>query len=146
MTTIPDICNLYCFSLLCCCAAGDIWPVLVRQEDWDLRGGGHVRAANRHDPQGVPHAHGDEQRPEPRVQRGVLCLQEGGMWDLCQAHSLVCLCPWAALPSWASPPWFSLTAHTDECCSHGKGFIGPLFTAVNDVKLRSAFKRLLGFA
>lgn len=60
---------------------------------------------------------------------------------------MVCqhLCPWASLPSWASPPCFGLTAHTDECCSHGKGFVGPLFTAVNNGKLKSAFRRLLGF-
>lgn len=55
------------------------------------------------------------------------------------------LCPWASLPSWASPSCFGLTAHTDECCSQGKGFVGPLFTAVSNGKLKSAFKRLLGF-
>lgn len=85
--------TLYCFSSLCCFVAGDFWPVLVRQEDWDICGGGYVRAAHGHDPQGVPHAHGDEQWLEPRLQRGVFCLQEGRMWDPCKAQFVLCLCP-----------------------------------------------------
>ena len=57
--------------------AGDLGPVPVGQEDRHVRRGGHVRLADRHDPQGVPHADGAQQRAEPRLQRGALRLPQG---------------------------------------------------------------------
>lgn len=133
-TSISHSPALQCLSSQCCCVAGDLWAVPVRQEDWHLRGGGHVRAAHGHHPQGVPHAHGDEQRPEPRVQRGVLCLQEGRMASV-QGPAWPC----CALPSEPALP-----AHPDERCSMAR-LLGP-GGCCGHGKLQAAFRSLLGFA
>lgn len=61
-------------------------------------------------------------------------------------HSLCCACahelPCPPEPALPASAW--LLTQMDER-SHGKGFVGPLFTAISNVKLKSAFRRLLGF-
>ena len=70
---IAGVCET-CNAVFC---VGDFWSVSVGQEGGHVRGGGHVRAAHRHDTQRVPHANRSQQRPEPRLQRRAVCLQKG---------------------------------------------------------------------
>ena len=58
----------YLTNSVSCFSPGYLRSVLVRQEDRDLRGGGHVRTPHRHDPQRVQDENGPQQRSQPIVQ------------------------------------------------------------------------------
>lgn len=60
--------------------SGVLGTVLVRQKNRHIRWGGHVRAADGHHQEGVPHTYGNEQWTEPSLQRRALRLQKGRCW------------------------------------------------------------------